>query len=730
MRRKLICLMLCLLMAMSTVAFTACGESEDDSTENAENNQTSARAAVSINMWVVCEKPVDAETELQVEDALNSLTESKYTTHVDLKFYTEDEYFEALDAELENAANIKASNAALDMPILVGSFDDVADETVEETIIEETEIGEYGEKKIVYPEIEDGQVDIVFLAGEELLERYVSEGKILSLEEKLNSSDAKVLKDYIYPSAINQIKVNNGGSVAQAYAIPNNTIIGEYTYLLVNKEMAEKYYIDVDNINTFADCADLINDIAKNESDIAPVLAYANPVNVEYWLDFTADKADSAFTFAVGSTDASVFGVNETLPAAPVASGNSVMVPLEFFSEALDAGYAFKAATSTATITYGTRIITVTVDSANATVNGETVRLSAAAYTDDETGKVMIPVDFLAENLCATVVYDEADQQYVIEPKDFGGLSLLASYIQPDATLGDYSKMDSAFAIPEFTDHMLLMQKCEDNGWFADDPENTEDFGVAIVTGAYETMADYSDKYEVKVLSYPMLDDEDVYDAMFAVTAYTVDLSRSLEVLTLIYTDEEAKNVLQYGVEGVHYEFDDEGNFVIISDKYCMNNNYTGNAFLAYTTADMPADIWDNAKATNLDSRVYPFFGMDDAWTGVGANHISGLRNISNVFFDRMEECDNSTELAAFFAEAQAIIDEYQPFQTAIGNVPEVDPDSIIPGDEIEVDNTTPYAIYSQWGATNWTDEAKSEAAAVEAAMKEASEETAAVTAE
>ena len=728
MRRKLICLLLCLLMAMSTVAFTACGESDDDTTSD-ETSQSTARAAVSVNMWVVSEKAVDAETELLVENALNSLTESKYTTHVDLKFYTEDEYFEILDAELVKAAEVKASNTVIDMPLLPGLSDE-AEETVEETIVEETVIGEYGETKILYPEIKEGQVDIVFLAGKDLLERYVSEGKLLSLEEKLNSSDAKVLKDYIYPSAINQIKVNNGGSVAQAYAIPNNTIIGEYTYLLVNKEMAEKYYIDVDNINSFADCADLINDIGRNESNIAPVLAYANPVNMEYWLDFANTDADTAFTFAVGSTEANVFGAKRTLPAAPAQAGNTVMVPLEFFSKALDTSYAFKSATSTATLTYGTRVITFTVGSATATVNGQNVGLSAAVYEDAETGEVMVPVNFLADILCATVEFDSVNQQYVIETKDFGGLSLLASYTASDATLGDYAKMDSAFNIPEFTDHMVLMQKCKDNGWFAADPENTEDFGVAIVTGSYESMAEYSDKYEVKILSYPMLDDEDVYDAMFAVTAYTTDISRSLEVLTLIYTDVEAKNILQYGVEGVHYEFDDDGNFVVISDKYCMNNNYTGNAFLAYTTADMPENVWENAKATNLDSRVDPFFGLESAWIGVGANHISNIRKISNVFFDDMEDCRNSTELAAYFAEAQVAINDNVTFQTAIGNVPEVDPSTLIPGEEIVEDTTTPYAVYSQWGAKNWSAEAKEAAAAVEAAYKEATAETTAETTE
>ena len=718
MRTKLISLLLC-LSALLTLSFTSCGES-NDSEDSSETEQKTARTAVSVKMYVVSEKEVDEETAALVESAFSAYTESKYTTRVDLDFFTVDEYFDILDADLEEAANIKAtSEPVVQFPVMMG---EETTEAVTTEIVEETYVDDRGQTRISSPDIKEGQIDIVFLAGKDLLERYVTEGKLMSIEEKLNSSDAKVLKDYIYPSAINQIKVDNGGTVPQAYAVPNNAIIGEYTYLLVNKEMADKYYIDLDNIDSLIDCADLIADIGNNEKDVAPVLSYVNPVNMQYWLDMAGTEDGGELTFTVGNTEANVFGAKRELPAVPVADGNTVMVPLEFFAKALDSSYAFKTSTSTATLTYGTRVIRFVVGSNTADVNGETVALPSAVYIDEESGEIMAPANFIADSLCATFENDESASQYVIKVKDFGGLSLLASYAPADATLGDYVEMTSAFAIPEFTEHMILMQECEENGWFAEDPENTEDFGVAVVTGSYESMKEYDEKYAVKVISYPTLTDEDVYDAMYAVTSYTVDIDRALEILTLIYTDTTAKNILQYGVEGVHYEFDDEGNFVVLNDDYCMNNNYTGNAFLAYTTSDVPADIWDNAKATNLDSRVFPFFGMEKAWENVGSNHNSTLRKISNVMFDEMEECANSDELAAFFAEAQALIDENEAFQTAIGNVPEIDPSEIIPGEEIVEDLTTPYVIYSQWGAKNWNEEGKAAFAAFEEAREAAKE--------
>lgn len=739
MRRKLICLMLC-LVALMTLAFTGCSGEAEETGE--EDKQQSARTPVTVNMWLVSENEVDAETEAAVEAAFNSLTQSKFTTKVDLIFLTADEYFNVLDENLTAAAQYKLDNSAISLPI-IGVGSEETTEVVETTV--ETVTNELGQHLLKYPDVEEGQMDIVFLAGEDLLERYVSEGKLLSLEEKLNSSDAKVLRDCIYPSALQQIRISNGSS-SQAYAIPNNTVIGDYTYMLVNKEMADKYYIDLTEINTFADCAKLIADIGNNE-DIAPVLAYTDPVNIQYWLDFAAEEDNGAtFTFAVGSTDANAFGANKKLLIAPYAAGNTVMVPLQAFAEALGARYSWNVGTSTATLTYGSRKVAVTSGSSVANVNGENLALSQNAYFDADNAVFMAPVDFIADVLCATVEFDEATGKYVIDKNDYP-MSILASHIGAEDSYGDRMEMLSVFDIPEFTDHMVLMAQCEENGWFAEDA-STEDFGVAILNGSYETMAQYTDKYEVKILSYPVLDEEDVYDSMFAVTNYTVNIDRALEILTLIYTNTEAKNILQYGVEGVHYEFDDEGQFSVISDKYVMNNDKLGNAFLAYTTDKVDADTWTDAKennlpasvwsdemAANLESRVYAFFGLDDAWSGVGANHITEITKLSNVYMDRMEACNTSAELAAFFETAKAELAEYVYFQTVIGNPPEPDPEDIIDGEEEEEDLTTPFAVFSAWGEPIWPEKvevpAETEAVVSETeVVEETAEVTDAVTAE
>ncbi len=538
MKRKLIVLMLC-LVAVFALSFAGCGKSEDTDTTDTE---ASAREAVTLNMWLVSEKEISAETEAAVEEALNELTQAKYTTKVDLVFLTEDAYFAALDEKLTLAAEHKESEGpALVLPGMAEETEEVVETTAE------TFVNELGQKLLKYPDVEEHQIDIVFLAGKELYERYASEGKLSAMDTNLNAT-SKVLKDYIYPSFLEQIKYEKS-----TYAIPNNHLIGEYTYLLVNKALAEKYYFDTDDLTSFTACADLIAEIGAYET-VAPVLSYADPVNLHYWL------------------------------------GNNDM-------------------------------------------------------------------------------------------------ALIASYVPTQATLGSRTVMRSIFDTASFTEHMLLMQRCKDNGWFAADPANTEDFGVAIVKGGYDLVEKYSDKYDVKVLTYPTLEEETVYESMFAVTAYTENFDRAMEVITLINTTAEAKNILQYGVENVHYEFDDDGGFVQLNDDYCMNNLYTGNAFLAYPANGASADVWENAKAANRDSKVSPYYGLGADWATVTEGFIESLRELSDGYMERMHACTTEEELSTFFATAKQELSSNELFKAAFST---------------DSDSNSPYAVYSRWFQRLW----------------------------
>ena len=90
MRKRILCLVmgLVMLLGVCTVALTSCSK---DAAENQENiqNQASARA-ITLSMYIMSEKPVDENTEKEIEDAVNRITEKKYKTRLDLRFFTEE----------------------------------------------------------------------------------------------------------------------------------------------------------------------------------------------------------------------------------------------------------------------------------------------------------------------------------------------------------------------------------------------------------------------------------------------------------------------------------------------------------------------------------------------------------------------------------------------------------------------------------------------------------------
>lgn len=540
MRKKLICLLLCLVVVILPLAMTGCGNSTTTDTDE----ESSSRPAVSINLWLVSDKEVSAETEAAIEEALNEITQSKYTTKVDLVYFTYDEYYAALDAKLEAAKKYKEehTSTAITLPGIAQST-----ETTEETTAE-TVVNELGQRLLKYPDINEGQLDIIFIDGKDKLRALADAGELSTLDTNLNAS-SKILKEYIYPSFLEQIKYNKN-----TYAIPVNHQIGQYTYLLVNKALAEKYYIDVSSLNSFAACGDLVEEIGRHESDVAPVLAYADPVNMYYWL------------------------------------------------------------------------------------GGDTP-------------------------------------------------SLFASYVPTAATLGSRTTMRSAFDTVGFTEHMLLMKKCEDNGWFAADPENTEAFGVAIMTGDYDLRDKYAENYDVKVLTSPTLTEDVAYQAMFAVSAYTANLDRAMEVITLLNTDAATKNLLQYGIDGVNYELDDDGALVYLNDAYRMTNLYTGNTLLSYPAPGEAANSRDDGKAANRDSRISPYFGLSDVADEIDQDLVAEMRTLSDTYMERMYACANAAELADFFENAKTELYADPTYKAAFS---------------VGDDSKSPYAVYARWFEKLW----------------------------
>lgn len=263
MNKKLISLLLCLAMVFTACMLGGCGTT--DTTTDDDTTAETVRSTQTISMWIVSENKLSAETEAAVEKAFNEVAESKYTTRVDLVFFTEDEYKAKVDAQFDKITGRPAGTP-------------IKPTTTEETYIRDDD----GVLVPEYPAVSEYQMDILLITNKEMLNEYVEAGHLKTLNDALTNT-YKIIGRYIYDGILQNAKIGEDW-----YAVPNNQMIGEYTFLMVNRDLATKYYFDGSSFTSFGlntPAAELIDLIAENEdtSVIAPMYGMADYPLVKYW---------------------------------------------------------------------------------------------------------------------------------------------------------------------------------------------------------------------------------------------------------------------------------------------------------------------------------------------------------------------------------------------------------------------------------------------------------------
>ena len=133
MKRRLICLALCLMFVLS-VGLTGCKEK---TTEEMMQNilDQASEDTVTLTMWMVTEQPLTDAVKESVNGAVNRLTTSKYNTYVVINFLTEDEYYATISEEIlqnENARNDFAPVKQVSSAPIIYGYGDEDDKTDEE----------------------------------------------------------------------------------------------------------------------------------------------------------------------------------------------------------------------------------------------------------------------------------------------------------------------------------------------------------------------------------------------------------------------------------------------------------------------------------------------------------------------------------------------------------------------------------------------------------------------
>ncbi|MGM9637589.1 MAG: hypothetical protein ACI3YK_06360 [Eubacteriales bacterium] len=209
--------------------------------------------------------------------------------------------------------------------------------------------------------------------------------------------------------------------------------------------------------------------------------------------------------------------------------------------------------------------------------------------------------------------------------------SVVSSYVPDGAVETDTYRPDNILKNATVQAQIATIIDCGSvNGDYAKDVDEVDfdaNFAAAFITGDASTPEQYEDDYYVIETRKPVADANEIFGSMFAVSAYTSDSARCMQLVNMLMTDETLLNTVLYGAENTTYVRDEVTG--IISRKYTsdtnaiyiMDENLIGNIFLAWQNDEMSEEVlkvsannWELAKQASTDATFSPFAHFALVW--------------------------------------------------------------------------------------------------------------------
>ena len=223
-----------------------------------------------------------------------------------------------------------------------------------------------------------------------------------------------------------------------------------------------------------------------------------------------------------------------------------------------------------------------------------------------------------------------------------GEWSVIGSQYGDDVLFSKEVAPDNVLSNGAYTNLYGMMKQLDELGYVGNgELEDGQYFAVGVVEGDGFDATKYEDEYYVRIHDNPVCTEDDVFGAMFSVSEYTKSLPRSMEIITYLNTSSDIRTVLQYGVKGVHWEYEDESEETIriISDDYGMNLLETGNVYMTYPGEGMPMSYWEYGKQQNLDSISSPYIKFPGYITDANRATMEKIAEYSKEIKAQLDAC-------------------------------------------------------------------------------------------
>ena len=252
---------------------------------------------------------------------------------------------------------------------------------------------------------------------------------------------------------------------------------------------------------------------------------------------------------------------------------------------------------------------------------------------------------------------------------------------------GQYISCGNVFESETFTKSLRTLIDYKSKGYYGTEADANKDFAVGYIKGGIELIEEYSDKYEVVVVETPRVEAKDIFNDMFAISSFTTDADRSMEILTYLYTNSDFRNLLLYGIEGTNYELEDSDMKDANGDAYKvvkrLNENYmmsperTGNVLLAIPTIDQAPNLRELYKQQNLDSNISLILGFNENYNDLvlSETHYKYINQKSKEVINKIMSLESAEEFDTYVEEFMASMKEDMILITAMGGNSIEDPE-------------------------------------------------------
>lgn len=227
----------------------------------------------------------------QVELAMNRILITNFDVAIKLMLFPEDEYDQAVqDAfdEMEAYELKKKEEASASKAAALSNKNKPKEQASDGSVAESGLTAD-----MIYALLESGaeipldvpRIDIFLVRGKEDYYKFADEGKFTKegIIQKL-ASDGKALTKFVnaFFMANSSTKVSAANYNGKAYGVPNNGPIGEYEYLVYDKELLQKYEFDAPSLKTLEDVEFFLEAVKAGEKDVVPLTGTTTPNNVSF----------------------------------------------------------------------------------------------------------------------------------------------------------------------------------------------------------------------------------------------------------------------------------------------------------------------------------------------------------------------------------------------------------------------------------------------------------------